>query len=55
MSCKEKMMGISMLYYYLQNVTIIVTDIALAHVEQEKRLSFIKAWEESEQTKAINK
>ncbi|XP_021717540.1 remorin-like [Chenopodium quinoa] len=30
-------------------------DIALAHVEQEKRLSFIKAWEESEQSKAVNK
>ncbi|XP_021748805.1 remorin-like [Chenopodium quinoa] len=30
-------------------------DIALAHVEQEKRLSFIKAWEESEQSKTVNK
>ncbi|KAK6918405.1 Remorin, C-terminal [Dillenia turbinata] len=30
-------------------------DVALARVETEKRLSFIKAWEESEKTKAENK
>ncbi|XP_054808650.1 remorin-like [Prosopis cineraria] len=30
-------------------------DIALARVESEKRLAFIKAWEESEKTKAENK
>ncbi|MFQ6633329.1 hypothetical protein Gotur_010896 [Gossypium turneri] len=30
-------------------------DIALAEVEKAKRLSFIKAWEESEKTKAENK
>ncbi|KAK3015991.1 hypothetical protein RJ639_005938 [Escallonia herrerae] len=30
-------------------------DIALAGVEKEKRLSFIKAWEESEKTKVENK
>ncbi|EXC06847.1 hypothetical protein L484_017313 [Morus notabilis] len=29
-------------------------DIALAEVEKEKRLSYIKAWEESEKTKAEN-
>ncbi|CAK9134434.1 unnamed protein product [Ilex paraguariensis] len=30
-------------------------DVALADVEKEKRLSFIKAWEESEKTKVENK
>ncbi|XAR63087.1 hypothetical protein NMG60_11022903 [Bertholletia excelsa] len=30
-------------------------DIALAQVETEKRLSFIKAWEDSEKTKVENK
>ncbi|PON43076.1 Remorin [Parasponia andersonii] len=30
-------------------------DIALAEVEKEKRLSYIKAWEESEKTKVENK
>ncbi|KAG6748084.1 hypothetical protein POTOM_047984 [Populus tomentosa] len=30
-------------------------DIALADLEKEKRLSFIKAWEDSEKTKAENK
>ncbi|XWS32207.1 hypothetical protein CRYUN_Cryun23aG0140500 [Craigia yunnanensis] len=30
-------------------------DIALAEVEKEKRLSFIRAWEDSEKTKAENK
>ncbi|KAL9396896.1 hypothetical protein Peur_011149 [Populus x canadensis] len=30
-------------------------DVALADLEKEKRLSFIKAWEESEKTKAENK
>uniref|UniRef100_A0A5B7BUF1 Putative remorin n=1 Tax=Davidia involucrata TaxID=16924 RepID=A0A5B7BUF1_DAVIN len=30
-------------------------DIALAQVENEKRLSFIKAWEESEKSKVENK
>ncbi|XP_048334222.2 remorin isoform X3 [Ziziphus jujuba] len=30
-------------------------DIALAEVEKEKRTSYIKAWEESEKTKAENK
>ncbi|KAF8027029.1 hypothetical protein BT93_E0065 [Corymbia citriodora subsp. variegata] len=30
-------------------------DIALAEVEKEKRISFIKAWEDSEKTKAENK
>ncbi|XP_054779667.1 uncharacterized protein At3g61260-like [Prosopis cineraria] len=30
-------------------------DIALAEVEKDKRLSYIKAWEESEKTKAENK
>lgn len=30
-------------------------DIALAEVEKEKRMSFIKAWEDSEKTKAENK
>ncbi|XP_057953761.1 remorin-like [Malania oleifera] len=29
-------------------------DVALAEVEKEKRLSFIKAWEESEKTQAEN-
>jgi hypothetical protein len=31
------------------------SDIALAEVEKEKRLSFIVAWEESEKVKAENK
>lgn len=31
------------------------SDIALAEVEKEKRLSFIAAWEESEKSKAENK
>ncbi|KAE9460132.1 hypothetical protein C3L33_07992, partial [Rhododendron williamsianum] len=30
-------------------------DVALAQVEKEKSLSFIKAWEESEKTKVDNK
>ncbi|EPS59685.1 hypothetical protein M569_15119, partial [Genlisea aurea] len=30
-------------------------DIALAKVDDDKRLSFIKAWEDSEKTKAQNK
>ncbi|KAJ6940344.1 remorin-like [Populus alba x Populus x berolinensis] len=30
-------------------------DVALADLEKEKRLSFIKAWEDSEKTKAENK
>ncbi|WOL08682.1 remorin [Canna indica] len=30
-------------------------DIALAQVETEKKMSLIKAWEESEKTKAENK
>ncbi|KAK7274499.1 hypothetical protein RIF29_15591 [Crotalaria pallida] len=30
-------------------------DIALAQVEKEKRLSYVKAWEESEKSKAENK
>lgn len=30
-------------------------DVALAEVEKEKRNSFIKAWEDSEKTKAENK
>ncbi|XP_030540904.1 remorin-like isoform X3 [Rhodamnia argentea] len=30
-------------------------DLALAEVEKEKKLTFIKAWEESEKTKADNK
>ncbi|XP_021904297.1 uncharacterized protein At3g61260 [Carica papaya] len=30
-------------------------DIALADLEKEKRLSFVKAWEDSEKTKADNK
>ncbi|KAF8017146.1 hypothetical protein BT93_H2366 [Corymbia citriodora subsp. variegata] len=30
-------------------------DLALAKVEKEKKLTFIKAWEESEKTKADNK
>ena len=30
-------------------------DVALAKLEDEKRLSYIKAWEESEKTKAENK
>lgn len=34
---------------------IACSDIALANLETEKRLSFIKAWEESEKTKAENK
>jgi len=31
------------------------TDIALAEIEKEKRLSNVKAWEESEKSKAENK
>lgn len=31
------------------------SDLALAKVEKEKKLTFIKAWEESEKTKADNK
>jgi len=31
------------------------SDVALADLEKEKRLSFIKAWEDSEKTKAENK
>jgi hypothetical protein len=31
------------------------TDVALAELEKEKSLSFIKAWEESEKSKAENK
>jgi hypothetical protein len=31
------------------------SDIALAEVEKEKKMSFIMAWEESEKTKAENK
>ncbi|RYR41064.1 hypothetical protein Ahy_A08g037458 isoform A [Arachis hypogaea] len=31
------------------------TDIALAEVEKEKKLSYVKAWEESEKSKAENK
>ncbi|KAG6427134.1 hypothetical protein SASPL_111374 [Salvia splendens] len=30
-------------------------DVALAKLEDEKRLSYIKAWEESEKTKVENK
>lgn len=30
-------------------------DLELARVESEKNLSFIKAWEDSEKTKADNK
>ncbi|KAJ7951124.1 Remorin family protein [Quillaja saponaria] len=30
-------------------------DIALADVEKEKKLSYVKAWEESEKSKAENK
>nr|KJB49420.1 hypothetical protein B456_008G118300 [Gossypium raimondii] len=30
-------------------------DVALADLEKEKKLSFIKAWEDSEKTKAENK
>lgn len=31
------------------------SDIALSHLEKEKSLSFIRAWEESEKAKAENK
>jgi len=31
------------------------TDIALAEVEKEKKLSYVKAWEESEKAKAENR
>lgn len=34
---------------------MLFSDVALAEVEKEKRESFIKAWEESEKTKAENK
>lgn len=34
---------------------IVVSDIALAEVEKEKKMSFIKAWEDSEKSKAENK
>lgn len=30
-------------------------DVALADVQNEKKSSFVKAWEESEKTKAHNK
>ncbi|MBA0617333.1 hypothetical protein Godav_026791 [Gossypium davidsonii] len=39
----------------LRSIASIFSDIALAEVEKAKRLSFIKAWEESEKTKAENK
>ncbi|RRT75754.1 hypothetical protein B296_00010689 [Ensete ventricosum] len=47
-------------YYYLWNddkklFAIASVDVALAQVETEKKLSLIKAWEESEKTKAENK
>lgn len=31
------------------------TDVALANLEKEKQLSFIRAWEESEKSKVDNK
>ena len=31
------------------------SDVALADLEKEKKLSFVKAWEDSEITKAENK
>lgn len=31
------------------------SDVALSHLEKEKSLSFIRAWEESEKAKAENK
>jgi len=31
------------------------TDVALAEIEKEKRFSNVKAWEESEKSKAENK
>ncbi|KAJ7951125.1 Remorin family protein [Quillaja saponaria] len=33
----------------------VVQNIALADVEKEKKLSYVKAWEESEKSKAENK
>lgn len=41
--------------YSIGLIAIARTDIALAQVETEKKLSLIKAWEESEKTKAENK
>lgn len=32
-----------------------IPDVALADLEKEKKLSFIKAWEESEKSKVENK
>lgn len=32
-----------------------MTDVALAKLEQEKELSFIKAWEESRKSRAQNR
>lgn len=37
------------------NPQLFYLDIALAEVEKEKRFSFIKAWEDSEKSKAENK
>jgi len=34
---------------------VVYTDIALAEIGKEKRLSNVKAWEDSEKTKAENK
>lgn len=39
----------------LNLLSSVFSDIALAEVEKEKRLSFIRAWEDSEKTKAENK
>lgn len=40
---------------YIVIIISLFPDVALAEVEKEKRLSYIKAWEESEKTKVENK
>ena len=39
----------------MAHVLLWSTDVALAEVEKEKRLSYVKAWEESEKSKSENK
>jgi hypothetical protein len=49
---------ILLLSYYFEKkkkISFFYSDVALARVETEKKLSLIRAWEENEKTKAENK
>lgn len=41
--------------FHSKSLLLFISDAVLARVETEKRMSLIKAWEESEKTQAENK